>query len=77
MFLLSQSGIKEIKSELDGHLREERKRLGCFDAEYWHSAKEKYQIQVPESYFSKHRQVCCSHFVSGTCKGVIDRSMPA
>lgn len=55
--VLTQSGIKEIKSELDGHLREERKRLGCFDAEYWHSAKEKYQIQVPESYFSKHRQV--------------------
>lgn len=55
--LLLQSGIKEIKSELDGHLREQRKRLGCSDAEYWHSAKEKYQIQVPERYFSKNRQV--------------------
>eukprot|EP00752_Nemacystus_decipiens_P016520 g14766.t2 len=51
-----KSGIKEIKSELDGHLREQRKRLGCSDAEYWHSAKEKYQIQVPERYLSKNRQ---------------------
>ena len=62
-----QGGIKEIKSELDGHLREQRKRLGCSDADYWHSAKEKYQIQVPERYFSKNRQVrryAVVHFVS-------------
>lgn len=55
--VLMQIDIKEIKSGLDGHLREQRKRLGCSDAEYWHSAKEKYQIQVPERYFSKNRQV--------------------
>lgn len=57
LLCLLQSGVKEIKSELDGHLREQRKRLGCSDAEFWHSAKEKYQIQVPERYFSKNRQV--------------------
>ncbi|CAM9452412.1 unnamed protein product [Ectocarpus sp. 13 AM-2016] len=53
---LAQMDIEEIKSELDGHLREQRKRLGCSDAEYWHSAKEKYQIQVPERFLSKNRQ---------------------
>ncbi|CAN0061706.1 unnamed protein product, partial [Hapterophycus canaliculatus] len=50
------SDIQEIKSELDRHLREERKRLGCSDAEYWHSAKERYQLQVPERYFSSNQQ---------------------
>lgn len=78
VFLLLQSGIKDIKSELDGHLRDERKRLGCFDAEYWHSAKEKYQIQVPESYFSKHRQVrrCFIFFnvlLGNVCTRAFDR----
>lgn len=66
-FVALQIGIKDIKSELDRHLREQRKRLGCSDAEYWHSAKEKYQIQVPERYFSKSRQV---HLVSIRARGV-------
>lgn len=59
VFLLisTQERIKDIEAEFKGHLQEQRQRLRCSDVTYWGSAKDKYQLEVPERYLSKSGQV--------------------
>lgn len=52
-----QERISEIERELKGHLQEQRKRLGCSELNYWGSAKDRYQIEVPERHLSRKPQV--------------------
>ena len=52
-----QERIREIELELKGHLQDQRKRLGCSELNYWGSAKDRYQIEVPERHLSRKPQV--------------------
>lgn len=61
--IFSQERIKEIEFELSEHLTAQRQRLGCSDIKYWGSAKDRYQLEVPEKVISKKGQVsqaCCT-----------------
>lgn len=58
----TQERIKHIEAGLKEHLQEERQRLRCSDVTYWGSAKDKYQLEVPERYLAKSGQV--RHFVA-------------
>lgn len=48
-----QEKIDTIKDQLDSYLEEQKAALGCRHLEYFGSAKNRYQIQVPEAYCKK------------------------
>lgn len=53
----SKDRITCIESELKDYLQEQRKRLKCPEIAFWGSAKDKYQLEVPEGVLSKNGQV--------------------
>uniref|UniRef100_UPI00398F65F0 DNA mismatch repair protein Msh6 n=1 Tax=Pristiophorus japonicus TaxID=55135 RepID=UPI00398F65F0 len=46
--------IKETDHNLQEYLEKQRKRLGCRSVTYWGSAKNRYQLEVPESVADRH-----------------------
>uniref|UniRef100_A0A6G1SF33 DNA mismatch repair protein n=1 Tax=Aceria tosichella TaxID=561515 RepID=A0A6G1SF33_9ACAR len=48
-----EANIKDMKEKLDDYLLEQQSRLGCQSLEYFGSAKNRYQLQVPEKYIKK------------------------
>lgn len=48
-----QEKIEKIKEQLDSYLEEQKSELKCRHLEYFGSAKNRYQIQVPEAYCKK------------------------
>ncbi|CAM9678906.1 unnamed protein product [Choristocarpus tenellus] len=48
--------INEIESELVEHLAEQRQLLRCSEVKYWGTAKDRYQLEVPEKVLAKHGQ---------------------
>ncbi|XP_067901328.1 DNA mismatch repair protein Msh6 [Heterodontus francisci] len=46
--------IKETERNLQEYLEKQRKRLGCRNVVYWGSAKNRYQLEVPESIADRH-----------------------
>lgn len=52
-----KESIRSIESDLNKYLQEQRQRLRCSEIAYWGSAKDKYQLEVPETQLSKNGQV--------------------
>jgi DNA mismatch repair protein MSH6 len=48
-----EENIKSMKAVFDDYLEEQKSRLGCRTLEYFGSAKNRYQLQVPEQYLKK------------------------
>ena len=53
----NQECIKDIESELSDYLMEQKRRLGCAEIKYWGSAKDRYQLEVPDNIIAKKGQV--------------------
>lgn len=45
--------IERMKEKLEGYLEKQKSRLGCRSLAYFGSAKNRYQLQVPDAYVSK------------------------
>lgn len=48
------SDIKETDSRLQEYLEKQRKCLGCKNIVYWGTAKNRYQLEIPESVAERH-----------------------
>lgn len=46
--------VKSMQGKLDLYLDKQRKRLGCSSIKYWGTAKNRYQLEVPEAALSRH-----------------------
>lgn len=62
-----QSNIEDIKSKLDEYLEHQKEILKCRHLEYFGTAKNRYQIQVPEAYC---KSVPHDYRIETTRKGV-------
>ncbi|XP_064596885.1 DNA mismatch repair protein Msh6-like [Liolophura sinensis] len=49
----AKSKIKATEKELDAYLSQQRQRLGCQSVTYWGSAKNRYQMEIPENVAKK------------------------
>lgn len=62
----AQENIDNLKKELDDYLQEQKRALKCGQLEYFGSAKNRYQIQVPEAYC---KRVPADYRIETTRKG--------
>ena len=58
---MSGAQVAAVEAELEQHLREVKKRLGCSSVSYVSVNKDSHLLDIPDV---RTRKICCTHLLS-------------